>query len=615
MGQIAEVLKSNVSITLYVGCLCLIGFVSLFSERIKNAVRWLFCTRRTRRQAIVSLCAAATAFILFDRRETIGWKRMAYIDVSIGVFVVLLWLFTFVQSPLFAVYRKKYTDFVRKGFAIERFSVVQKKPWFVRTTKDNIGYALLFERYCLEVKRAADACVVLKDCLKRALLPFEKEKISAVLARTYFELGSYRTARELIEQLKNPSVAELSVLGCIYEEAGEKDRADDIWLRLKDDVEKNNYEQSEIGVFYNNYGRNSFLNGNYVEALTFFKKATETAKKLHYADVLHCSYSNVVMCLLRSGNEREAERYYNEYLQLFDGKAIGKQEQIELLNFKLADAKQTKNLRLVKKTIESLYEKKDECDVKDKLNLWISALRISADLEMDVSRILADLTEWEEELFSLEPKLRFVFCKDIWIVFQKIRLYPGSKFEPLQRGVVRYMTTQAEDDLREMKNALPVYAVLSQGECVKDEIYLKSGVTKTWDYQIAKKKFLELAELYEKNGLKFSAFNVLLDAIDAVYVPENLVGISADGIAVTKYDAEVRQLFYAAYDKSKSFAAHPGMAVARIKLSAFAFHFGEEKIAAETYEQFRNTNISKLLLNDRLRGQIEWIENRLEAKK
>ncbi len=614
MEQILEIFKSNLSITIYIGCLCSIWFISIFSENIKNNVRWLVFSKRTRKQAIISLFAFAVIFIIFDHREQIAFEWMLGSYISLFITIILMWLFTFCKTPFFAFFHNKYFKYWKSGFTLEHFDEIKKKPWFVLTTKDNYFYVLLFERYCVEMHRAIDACVVLKECLKSALLTSEKENINAALGRTYWGLGSYNTARDIIESLKKPSVTEWSILGVIYEELGESEKASTILTQLKENIEKNNYNEAETGIFYNNYGRRCLLCGNYIEAISFFERATEIAKKLQNLDILNCSFINVVMCLLRSGDYQKATQYYNDYLNYFEGKNIGKQQTIELLNFRLTYAKQTKNLELIEKLFKEIKSQKVNYEIIDRINLWISALCISADLQMDLQWILSDISDDIENLFSLEESLRLRFCKDIYFTFQKIILPPGSKFMLLKQRVYEYMNAHAVNDLELLKKKLPVYAVWSYGEYIKEETFLKSEIIGNYGFEKVKKNYLDLAEFYEKNGLNFTAFNSKLEIINMAYTPRNIINVSENEIPQTKYDAELKQILNDIYEESKRYSAHPGMIFASIQLSTFAFHFGEKEKGQEMYEFFNKMNISELLLNERMQGQISWIRYNLGEK-
>lgn len=614
MEQILEIFKSNLSITIYVGCLCSIWFISIFSEHLKNNVRWLFFSKRTRKQSIISLLAFAVIFIMFDHREQIdfGWMLGSYI--SLFMMIILMWLFTFCKTPIFALFHNKHFKYLKSGFTIEHFDEIRKKPWFILTTKDNYFYVLLYERYCVELHRAIDACGILKECLKSALLSSEREHINAALGRTYWGLGSYNTARDIIESLKKPSVIELSILGVIYEESGDAEKANTILTQLKENIEKSDYSETEIGVFYNNYGRRCLLCGNYIEAISFFERATEIAKKLQNLDILNCSFINVVMCLLRSGDYQKATQYYNDYLKYFEGKNIGKQQAIELLNFRLTYAKQTKNLELIEKLFKEIKSHEEDYEIIDRINLWVSALCISADLQMDLQWMLSDITKDIENLFSLEAKLRLKFCKDIYFTFQKIILPIGSKFMLLKQRIYEYMNTQAVNDLELLKKELPVYAVWAYGEYIKEETFLKSEIIGNYEFEKVKKNYLDLAEFYEKNGLNFTAFNSKLEIINMAYIPKNIINISGNEIPQTKYDIELKQIFNDIYEESKRYSAHPGMIFASIQLSTFALHFGEEEKGREMYEFFNDMNISELLLNERMQGQISWIRYKLGKK-
>lgn len=614
MEQILEIFKSNLSITIYIGCLSSIWFISIFSENIKNNVRWLVFSKRTRKQSIITLFAFAVIFIMFDRREEIGVGWMLGSYISLFIIMIQMWLFTFCKTPLFALFHNIYFKYLKTGFTIEHFDEIRKKPWFVLTTRDNYFYVLLYERYCVELHRAIDACLILKECLKSALLTSERENINAALGRTYWGLGSYNTARDIIESLKKPSVTELSILGVIYEEFGETEKASTILTQLKENIEKNNYNEVETGVFYNNYGRRCLLCGNYIEAVSFFERATEIAKKLQNLDILNCSFINVVMCLLRSGDYQKATQYYNDYLKYFEEKNIGKQQTIELLNFKLTYAKQTKNLELIEKLFKEIKSQKENYEIIDRINLWVSALCISADLQMDLQWILSDISDDIENLFSLEERLRLRFCKDIYFTFQKVILPPGSKFILLKQRVYEYMNVQAVNDLELLKKELPVYAVWSYGEYVKEETFLKSEIIGNYGFEKVKKNYLDLAEFYEKNGLKFTAFNSKLEIINMAYIPKNIISISENEIPRTKFDTELKQIFNDIYEESKLYSAHPGMIFASIQLSTFAFHFGEKEKGREMYEFFDNMNISELLLNERMQGQVSWIRSNLSGK-
>lgn len=614
MEQILEIFKTNLSITLYICCLCGIWFISIFSEHIKNDIHWLLFSKRTRKQSIVSLFSLAVIFIMFDNREQIGFGWMLGLYIPLFIVLILMWLFTFCKTPLFALFNNKYIKYLKSGFTIEHFDEIRKKPWFILTTKDNYFYVLLYERYCVELNRAIDACVILKQCLNCALLSGERENINAALARTYWGLGSYNTARDIIESLKNPSVTELSILGIIYEESGEAGKANKILTQLKENIEKNNYNQAEIGAFYNNYGRRCLLCGNYIEATSFFEKATEIAKKLQNLDILNCSYINIVMCLLRSGNYSKATQYYNDYLKFFEGKNIGKQQTIELLNFRLTYAKQTKNLELIEKLFKEIKAHKEDYEIKDRINLWVSALCISADLQMDLQWLLNDIFEDMENLFLLEAKLRLRFCKEIYLTFQKIILLQGSKFIMLKQRVYDYMKTQAMEDLELLRKELPVYAVWLYGEYVKEETFLKSDIIGSYEFEKVKKNYLDLTEFYEKNGLNFTAFNTKLEIINLAYIPKNILSVSENEIPITKYDVELKQIFYEIYEESKKFLAHPGMIFSSIQLSTFAFNFGEKEKGKEMYELFNNMNISEFLLNERMQAQIRWIKYKLNGK-
>ena len=554
-----------------IAILLLSSLISFLVSQIREKIRSLFSCGRGKIAIVLSytLIVGAVVYLLFVYSVELWITILTY---SILAFLIaFIWYITLCNTPLALIYNIKFKRQYKQGFIVEHQDKMKKRPLYAISTKDKFSCSLLQCEYFVMGMNYRKAYESLESITPGRLFPWEKDKLLSSKAFVLKALGSNGAAKDIYSQIKVLRPTDQSVLAVIHEEAGELEKAQEILQNLNNSVVAGNIVKAEKNVVTNNLGRVYLMSGNFVAAADYYRIALDYAIKEGDTHGIEISRDNLIMVLARTDKE-EARRVFDEHIKWMESLPHTIWQKISLSNTKLKFAEIFADLDAIKSVVEEVTDAAKEFPLKPRISILISTAKIICRFQLPLDSVILQIVELFPDILKSPMPERFVHIRDLAEVFAQVRVYAPSLIELLSE-VNNYLSTRAYDELSEYIRSLPDYMVYERCFFRKECAMFLSR--KNSDFAEYKNSMMQIGNMYHAQGLNFNYLQTLIQIADEAYFYQPYICSIKEGLPVSKYEYEVKEIIALAEEVVSKFLGYPQIAEIHLQFCSNYLCFGD----------------------------------------
>ncbi|WP_434655893.1 tetratricopeptide repeat protein [Thermoanaerobacterium thermosaccharolyticum] len=554
----------------------------------------LFSKERFRHPRIFNRLIVGVIFIfLLIYFYIFGWITSQDRTVMIILFS-LMFLYAFiaykaVNGPI-GLSRMKLNEIesiIEQGLSWNRDDLFSKMPIYFIDFTEIYKYKTLQARYFIERNDFKKAYEIYNSIDERKLFKNEKRKLYQNKAFTLIYLGNISKADELLETIKDEKDPICLMLkSIIFENAGNIDSASKYLQKALNNIPDDDNEINIKFLVYNNFGRIRRIEGNDIDAIYYYRKSAELAKKQKNKQLLHVSYQNLIHSYLLQGKYDKVNEYFKEYQQFIDINTLN--DLIELYNFIMEWDRQKLDINNLRKNIiDGYYKLRDKIDGIKRLCFDVNALRIMFNANMDLNNVLEEINKNIECYFSIKmPDKYFCFKEIIQVLKEVINYRYYQKFYPLYQKISFYMRNLALSDIESYIDSLKDYEVYERCKLETEKIILIKNCNEIYDFDRLYKNMIDIKDIYGNNGMFIDMIDMDLNIVDECF--NAYKSLSEHNELLNK----IREHLKLAEDNVSKIKNHPKANEFNLRLAYYFLGLGD-KIKAKYYlDKFEASGIT-----------------------
>lgn len=391
------------------------------------------------------------------------------------------------------------------------------------------------------------------------LTPPEKKLLNQQIYFALYELGYLKQAEVIMKKVEEKNGSRyLMFESIVAENRGNLEKArkllEEACYKCQADKE-NHYLQIQL---WNNMGRIYRIEGNFREALTYYKQAAEGlifSKEKGVAQEVYTNYIFTLSMLKTPWEEIE------DIIQKYEGHLdmVKIEDYIQIMNIRIEAAKQAGKEKTWKKEILQGFQKvmKRELPWEQRLVFEATSLRLAHTSGVNFIEPLEAIKKDIQMFAKLEMPTRYLMIKEIHILFQPhsgVPLSVQELYTEVREFANKYMCKQASKDINEYLNGLPLEAILARGKMQTELAFIQKHQTEDW-FEMSKDILLSVRNMYETNGQMLEALRTDINLADQHFMIEIL-----DDELMPKYRKSLEEIIDYADKYLSILKSHPALA-------------------------------------------------------
>ncbi|MDI6602305.1 MAG: tetratricopeptide repeat protein [Thermoanaerobacteraceae bacterium] len=477
---------------------------------------------------------------------------------------------------------KKLEEMIDQGLSWDRDDLFSKKPFYIMDFAENYQYELLHAKHWIILKNYKKAYEIYNGIIESKLFDDEKKKISIEKAYMLYGLGDINRATGILESIKDKNDPNYLMLkSMITENALDLDNAVIYLQKALNNISITNNGILEA-MIYNNYGRIRRIEGNNLDAIYYYRKSADIAKKYKEKQIIHTSFQNLIHLLLIEGDLDKSNAYLKEYEDLIDLNLLG--DAVEYYNLKLELSRQKPNGISEYSIVDNYKNLRERLPQFKKLQLDCSTLRILFNACMNFDVVMDQIYSNLDEYFALEMPYKYFSLKEIEIPLREINYPYCHKYALIYKRIADYMRTKALTDIEEYISSLKDYEINLRCQMEKERVGVIKEHIKPYNFQTIYNHMIDIKDIYKRNGMLVDMIITDLDIADECFAPENLEGEEIKALPLEKMKEHIE---YAEESVSK-LKKYPIVDEFNIRLAVYFFKLKDESKAKKYLEKFES---------------------------
>ena len=562
----------------------LIELVVLISSLIKKFRHPRFLARFI----VFVLVSVITANFLL-----IGWITSddKTILIILGLLVLSYILITIkaAQKPIGLSKMKldKLEKTIDQGLSWDREDLFSKKPLYFIDFAEIYNYNLLHARYLRERNNFKKAYEIYNSIDERKLFEAEKKKVYQEKAYVLYHLGSMAKADNFLELTKNDNDPQYLMLKAMLSEiAGNLKSASDYLQKALNSI-PDNTENIQKAMIYNNYGRIRQIEGNYLDAVNYYRLAVGIAKKFKNKQLLHLLCQNLIHSYFLQGNYEKSRVCLEEYEGLIDAKVAN--DLIELYNLKVELARQKLDISSLRKhMLDGYLELRDRVEGVKKLCFDVTILRTMFNARANAEKVLEEINTNIDQYFSMQMPDKYLALKEIIMALKELNPSRFQRYVLLYKKIYSYMEKVALSDLENCIDSLEGYEVSQRCAMEKERVGVLREYIRPYNFQNIYKHLVDIKDIFRKNGMFMDVITTDLDIAGECFAQENYEGrhIKSQPLKKMRGHATLAENDLAKINN------HPRINEFSLRLACYFLVLGDKDKAKHYYEKFEAGDIS-----------------------
>lgn len=532
--------------------LLLVVLNAILNDLISLENWWVLC-------AVLSLLVFYAIFSYFAAKKPIGYSKL-----KLG----------------------QLKEIVQQGYSWNHEELFNKRPFYFIDFVERFEFDMLHAEHLGELGKIKEAYELYNQVDERKLFLSEKNVLHRKKAFLLYELGDLNKAKYYLDNLTEKNDPNYHMLkGMVYENWLDLDRAAEHFQHALNMVDGK--DRILEAMIYNNYGRLRFIEGNYTDAINYYRLSCEIAKQQKSKTLLHVSYQNLIHLCIRQKRVEESEQRLDEYSELIDSNVLKDLQEFYNLQMEVARQKSNK-MNLIRAVDFGEIEIRKKLSFKQQLLFDINDLRLRCNNRLDLTKVLKRIYNSLNDYFNLEMPQRYFCMKEINVALSEIRFPAHHPYEMIRHTVLKYLKNEALKDLEHYLQILKDYEIKERCQIEREKIGVLQAFHKPYEFNRIYESMCDVKDIYNKNGLLIDMVKQDLDIADECFAIDNMNGskIKAEPLEKMKKHVQIAE------DNLAKLNSYPIVVEMYIKLSKYYFTLGNWEKSKEHLDAFKSSGVS-----------------------
>lgn len=416
----------------------------------------------------------------------------------------------------------KYRDSINSGANIENESLFVDRPKPLLDIVETYQFTMLKVSHLIDIKKyskALEECLLVKE---EYLFDNEVDNLKVVQAHLLMHLGDINRSISLMEQIKDKSNPNYLLLKAnIAEIKMDLDEESTILTKLVSTTHIY-HDYYILARIYNDFGRFRFNEGNYIDALNYYKKSYKCSKLQNNCEMIHCSAYNLIHASIINGEFSYAEQVFAEYDSICDDERLN--DLTEKLNLKVEISRQLHDQSKISEAIlEGNEQIRNKLDEKQLLLFEISIMRMMFNNNMDISEIVGKINKKTNEYLELDFPDKYFSMKELYVCFKVLSFKSNSDFKntAIYEAVFEYFNSNAIQEIETYLSSLKDYEISLKCKFELEKIVVQKELPIPYDFKRIYRRMNNVRDIYVKNNMLLNTIFIDLDILDECLNLEN----------------------------------------------------------------------------------------------
>lgn len=434
----------------------------------------------------------------------------------------------------------------------------------------------------------------LGELTERDMIPRQRKSYYRYKIFLLIEMGCISEAEIITGELKDKKLKKKDDVEVLllefnsYYDRGEMSQAKEVIKKIKPLTSRKSESQRYIKVLIN-MGIAYKSAGMILEADQYFKEALEILKKkgIKDRDIRKTLYENYIFNKLQIEQDswKDILEEYREGLNLSDPYSL-----LDYTNLKIHLLRQTEASKkdldeFIKKSFKNLMKLK--ITEEQKMILSVSMFQIAHDEGIDPREYLQKLKDHQDRLDELKMPDRYEMMKKIEYIMRKLAPEIQDYFKVIHEKSIKYMSNDAENDLKKYLDSLPVEAVHQRAYCYRELAGLYSRLEVNYNFDRVEAYLGAAIDLYKENKLNLNAYRKMMHIVDQLCGIQHL-----DSAYKPKQRNKIENYLKKVEVFISGASKHQTLAEFYLRLGFYNLLMDDYEKAMQYYKEFENTGVA-----------------------
>ena len=458
------------------------------------------------RRNLPSVCGILLFFCAF---WLLCWRGV-FFRFPVGVRVLLISLYGLyiavvlrsVQVPTLwsGHYLRQYQKWLKRGEACEHNNLIERKPWYILDKNEKLAYQILRAKYLYEQGSFRASYHAYTELDQRLLYTEERSDVTYSMAVLLIELGNLTKAKEVIQPLRTDNPPAFFALQSFLEELqGDLDKSYDSAVQGENSIPQNYKDYNALSALYTHLGRLHYFRNNTTEMFRYYRLALQAVGQYWDLRLYHTVYQNLLAQIqICHMFEDEFDDLMEEYVSSMAGASL--KNQMELINFRIATARQTGDQNLEYDTIREGYDRLHAMTrLPDQCMVEISTLGMLANGGYPADFVLHDVKKHFDFYFQLPMPSR-INAVQRFVLPQPRSPEEAALFAEWTQKLIAYANEHAMADLDEYERGLSTNHVNERCWVHLQRIDFIRRTQRDYDGEAVLRSMRDIVRIYETSG-------------------------------------------------------------------------------------------------------------------
>lgn len=492
------------------------------------------------------------------------------------------------QKPI--LYSKRKLEYLREllriGYSLDDELLFDNKPFYMIDYVEKYHYLMLKAEHLRALERCEEAYEVYQSIDERQLFDNERTELLRKKAFILYSLGDMNKATYYLDLLKNKLEPNYLMLKSMIKENGMDFEGASENLQKALNLTSDTKEPLLRAMIYNNYGRLRLMEGNYTDAVLFYRQSCNISKNQENREVLHVSYQNLIHTCKLKGDKKNGVKYFEEYEKLITDKTLNDKK--EQFNFYIETARQNEISKEISKVILEGYKEIRPLLTKQRQKIFdVSVLRMMFNNKMNFDLVMDRIYNNIDNYFNLTMPEKYFALKEINIPLREIQFPHCHKYATVYKRITDHMANEALKEIDSYIITLKDYEVHQRCSMEREKVIVLKEWVRPYKFECIYSSMLDIKDIYQKNGMLIEAIFMDLDIADECFAPENYLGNVIKSVPKKKMEEHVKL----AADSLGKLKKYPRVAEGNIRLAIYYMVLNEKQKARKYFEAFKESKI------------------------
>ena len=459
-------------------------------------------------------------------------------------------------------------------------------PIYLIDSVEKLQYLMLKAEHLRALQKFKEAYEVYQSIDEQKLFNDEQSELLIKKAFLLYLLGDMNKAKHHLSYIQDKSDPNYLMLKAMIEEnAMNFEEASELLQKaLNATIETKDTVLS--AMIYSNYGRLRVIEGNFTDAISFYRQSYEIAKQQKNHELIHITFQNLIHTSISRGDKEKAMQYFQEYDMLISGNNL--YDLMEKFNLRVEIARQNQSITQISEVITEGYQKIRSLLPNHRQRVFdASVLRMMYDNRMNLDIVMNRIYDNLNDYFGLEMPEKYFVLKEIYIPLIGIELPYCYKYALIRKQINEYMVKDASKEIDIYIAGLKDYEVYQRCNMERQKVIIQKECAKVYDFDNIYRLMVDIKDIYQKNGILIEELSMDLNIADECCAIENYSGHTIKPAPREKMIEHVEMAANGVLKLKK----YPRVAEMNIRLATYYMILNDNQKAQEYFEAFEEAQV------------------------